>query len=71
MIHLDDIANSRKVGDWYRDRLRLNDGYHDLEQYLTDELSDRAVDFVERNSERPFFLYLAYNAPHTPLQATQ
>lgn len=69
-IHLDDIANSKKVGDWYHDRLRLNDGFHDLEQYLTDELSDRAVDFVERNREGPFFLYLAYNAPHTPLQAT-
>jgi len=70
-IYLDDISNTKKVGDWYHARLRLNDGYHDLQQYLTDELSDRAVDFVRRNKEEPFFLYLAYNAPHVPLQATQ
>ncbi len=37
--------------------------------YLTDALSDHAVDFVRRRRDRPFFLYLAYNAPHTPYQA--
>lgn len=37
--------------------------------YLTDQLTDAAVDFVRRNASRPFFLYLAYNAPHAPLQA--
>lgn len=35
-------------------------------QYLTDFLTDRAVDFIERNRERPFFLYLAEFAVHTP-----
>jgi len=40
-------------------------------QYLTDEFSDEAVAFVARNKDRPFFLYLAYNAPHTPLQASE
>ena len=69
-IRLDDISQSRKVGDWYLTRLRHNEGYHDLKQYLTDELSDRAVDFVRRNRAGPFFLYLAFNAPHVPLQAT-
>ncbi|MEM6366556.1 MAG: sulfatase-like hydrolase/transferase, partial [Planctomycetota bacterium] len=39
--------------------------------YLTDLLSSHAVQFVQRADERPFFLMLAYNAPHTPLQATQ
>lgn len=38
--------------------------------YLTDEFSDEAVAFVERHKQKPFFLYLAYNAPHAPLQAT-
>ena len=41
------------------------------DEYLTDEFSNEAVSFVERNQDRPFFLYLAYNAPHGPLQATQ
>ena len=37
--------------------------------YVTDYLSDQAVRAIEANRNRPFFLYLAYNAPHTPLQA--
>jgi arylsulfatase A-like enzyme len=40
-----------------------------LEGYLTDVLTRKAIDFVERHRAEPFFLYLAYNAPHTPLQA--
>lgn len=40
-------------------------------EYLTDELSRKAVDFVNSASQKetPFFLYLAYNAPHVPLEA--
>lgn len=40
-------------------------------EYLTDELSRKAVDFVKgaTTDENPFFLYLAYNAPHVPLEA--
>ncbi|MHC4401124.1 MAG: sulfatase-like hydrolase/transferase [Planctomycetota bacterium] len=36
--------------------------------YLTDALTREAVDFIERHRNRPFFLYLAYNAVHSPLQ---
>jgi arylsulfatase A-like enzyme len=39
-------------------------------KYLTDEFSDEAVSFISRNKDRPFFLFLSYNAPHTPLEAT-
>ena len=38
--------------------------------YLTDTLTERAVEFITRNKARPFFLYLAFNAVHTPMQAT-
>ncbi len=55
---------------WYRTRLLNNRERVDIDQYLTDELSDRAVEFVSREHDAPFFLYLAYNAPHAPLQAT-
>jgi len=49
------------------------DGRKPAEQmgYLTDELGDRAVAFIERNRSRPFFLYLAFNAVHTPMHATE
>jgi len=38
-------------------------------EYLTDAFSREAVAFIERHHNKPFFLYLAYNAVHTPLQA--
>jgi arylsulfatase A-like enzyme len=43
----------------------------DEPDYLTDAFRDEAAEFIDRNSKRPFFLYLAYTAPHTPLQATK
>ncbi|MFK8110548.1 MAG: sulfatase [Rubripirellula sp.] len=36
--------------------------------YLTDWLTDRACEFIEQTDEQPFFLYFAYNVPHTPIQ---
>ncbi|WP_231615640.1 sulfatase-like hydrolase/transferase [Novipirellula artificiosorum] len=39
--------------------------------YLTDDFSTEAVQFVDRHRDQPFFLYLAYNAPHSPDQATK
>ena len=36
--------------------------------YLTDLLTQSACDFIDKNSDAPFFLYLSYNAPHSPLQ---
>lgn len=40
-----------------------------IEGYLTDEFTREALDFVRRRKDEPFFLYLAYNAPHAPMQA--
>ena len=39
--------------------------------YLTDWYTDQAVEVIDANRDRPFFLYLAHWAPHTPLQATR
>lgn len=39
--------------------------------HMTDYFTDNAVAAIKANANRPFFLYLAYNAPHTPLQATK
>ena len=38
-------------------------------KYMTDYLSEEAAKAIEANKHRPFFMYVAYNAPHTPLQA--
>jgi arylsulfatase A-like enzyme len=37
--------------------------------YLTDHLTDRAIDLIENRDERPFFLHLSHHAVHTPIQA--
>ncbi|MDF1825573.1 MAG: sulfatase-like hydrolase/transferase [Verrucomicrobiales bacterium] len=48
----------------------VHESYRD--DYLTDFLTDGAVDLIQSTErEQPLFLYLAYNAPHTPMQATQ
>jgi len=37
--------------------------------YTTDAYAERAVDWIERSKNRPWFLYLPFNAQHAPLQA--
>jgi arylsulfatase A len=55
--------------DWtlYRNETReTSDG-----RYLTDVFTEEAIGFLRRDDDRPFFLHLAYNAPHGPYQAPQ
>ncbi len=69
-----DIAHqdsAKDEGQSYRTKLVRNNQVVDEKEYLTDALSREAVSFVNRNAKQPFFMYLAYNAPHSPLQATQ
>ncbi len=40
-------------------------------KYLTDYLTDEAVTVIQRNKNRPFFMYLAHWGVHTPLQASK
>jgi len=51
--------------DLWRNEQRVEDP-----PYLTDALGDEAVKYIERYKAEPFFIYLAFNAPHVPLQAT-
>ncbi len=37
--------------------------------YLTDVLGDKAVQYIDQAGKDPFFMYLAFNAPHTPMDA--
>ncbi len=47
-----------------------NDQVVKEDTYLTDAFAREAVAFIDRHKQQPFFLYLAFNAVHTPLQAT-
>ncbi len=66
-----EVDLSKPVHEGYKDALQRDGQPEGLDGYLTDRLSDAAVEFIDARAggERPFFLYLAYNAPHTPLQA--
>jgi len=70
-LTINDLTEVRRQMDGYITRIYDNGNRIDTKKYLTEELSDNAVKFIEDNSDNPFFLYLSYNAPHTPLQATK
>lgn len=36
--------------------------------YITDDLTTHAIEFIEQNKDQPFFCYLPYNTPHSPMQ---
>ena len=36
--------------------------------YLTDDLTDHAIGFITENRDQPFFCYVPYNVPHSPMQ---
>lgn len=58
------------VKSYFKYRLDIQGQYHDFHgPYLTEELTRRAVDFVKRHRDEPFFLFLAHYAPHRPLSA--
>jgi arylsulfatase A-like enzyme len=61
-----DLKRSDPIRSIYR-----NDRPIDDTGYLTHNLTREAVSFIKRHHERPFFLYLAYNAVHNPLQAPE
>ncbi|PKQ61030.1 sulfatase [Labilibaculum filiforme] len=53
-------------------RLERNfEGYAEPERYLTDRLGEEAVDFIERNQNKPFFAFVSFNAVHTPMEAEE
>lgn len=50
--------------------MRLNEKVIDPEGHATDLFSDWSIDYIkgQAKNKKPFFLYLAYNAPHFPVQ---
>jgi arylsulfatase A-like enzyme len=51
--------------------LQHNGKQVNFDGYLTDVLGDQSVHFIEENKDQPFFMYLAYNAVHTPMEAKE
>lgn len=68
---LKDESEAKTQYDGYRTKLVRNNSTVEETEYLTDALSREALNFVKAHQNEPFFLYLAYNAPHAPMQATE
>jgi arylsulfatase A-like enzyme len=55
-------------GDWYNDQALSIDGAPPavVPGYSTDVFTQRTIDFLRRERDRPWFVWLCYNAPHLP-----
>jgi len=50
---------------WHNNKMETYQGY------CSDIFTDQAINFISKNSNSPFFCYLSFNAPHTPLQVPE
>jgi arylsulfatase A len=50
---------------WHNDRLEFQEGY------VTDVITDNAINFMKENRDNPFFIYVAHLAPHFPWQTSE
>ncbi len=55
-------------GDYFDPPLDHNGKSVTGKGFLPDDLTTRAIDFIDQNKSRPFFAYLAFNTPHSPMQ---
>jgi len=58
-------------GAYFDPWLRHNGDWVRKTGYITDVITDAALDFISRNAGEPFFVYLPFNAPHAPLQVPE
>ena len=59
------------AGHWnnyFNTTLQHNGRKEKTKGFITDVLTDKAIDFMEKNKNQPFFCYVPYNAPHSPFQ---
>ncbi|MGE4490381.1 MAG: sulfatase [Kiritimatiellales bacterium] len=64
--HFMPVGNLKSIPHIQEDRTPVK-----VTDYLTFVFGDKAIDFMTKKSDKPFFLYLAFNAPHSPLEAPQ
>jgi arylsulfatase A-like enzyme len=60
-----------KDSSYFDPTLMHNGVLENYQGYCSDVYTDEAIKYIKENSEKPFFIYLSYNAPHTPLQLPQ
>lgn len=69
MGQVGDITNYFSGDSSYFNPVLWHNGQkEDYKGYCSDIFTEQAIDFIEKNKQAPFFCYLSFNAPHTPLQ---
>ncbi len=58
-------------GAYFNATLRHNGKWVKTRGYISDVITSAAIDFIERRSSEPFFVYLAFNCPHSPHQVPE
>ncbi len=66
-----DYFVSKPDGNGYQSPIECNYKTPQPLTYITDNKGDECVDFIKRHKNEPFFLFASFNAPHTPMQATE
>ncbi|MFT4858687.1 MAG: arylsulfatase A-like enzyme [Algoriphagus sp.] len=55
-------------GNYFSPMLERNGEVVKGDGFIIDDLTNNALDYIEKNTDQPFFVYLAYNTPHSPMQ---
>lgn len=55
-------------GDYFSPMLDHNNDLVKGNGFLIDDFTERAMDYIEKHQDAPFFVYLPYNTPHSPMQ---
>ncbi len=55
-------------GNYFSPMLEHNGKIVEGQGFLVDDLTNKGLDFISKNRDQPFFLYLPYNTPHSPMQ---
>ena len=61
-------GKKEKLGNYHS--IEHNGKHVKFEGFLTDRMTDQAIHMIKSAEDKPFYMFLSYTAPHTPLQAT-
>ncbi len=59
---------SGHLGNYWNPMLDHNGEIVEGKGFITNDLTNRAIEYVKKNKEKPFFVYIPYNTPHSPMQ---
>ena len=72
MAQVGDVTTYFRYDSAYFDAILLENGAaKSTKGYCSDVFTDAAIEFMKEQKDQPFFTYLSFNAPHTPLQLPQ